>query len=252
VRAFALRKKHETGWVKASLPSSERIARRSPTIIAGGAILLAVALGLVILFREQNKPFGFEAEWMSELVEHRIPALTEVALIFNALGGGIIAILIAPLVIIAGLLVWRRPWAALYFTISVILSAGIVQLLKGLFSRPRPLDILVHPDFGSFPSGHSANAAVVAAVLAIVFRRTWIWAAGAVYAVAMMLSRTYLGAHWISDTVGGFLIGAGVAVIVAAPLALKLRDERERKHPPIWVRAAKPEAKPEPATHVTD
>jgi membrane-associated phospholipid phosphatase len=232
--------------------TSARVARFWPIVSAGFAILLAIALGLVVLFREQNKPFGFEAEWMSEVVEHRIPALTSIALVFNALGGGIIAILIAPLVIIAALLVWRRPWAALYFTISVILSAGIVQLLKGLFSRPRPLDILVHPDFGSFPSGHSANAAVVAAVLAIVFRRTWIWAAGAVYAVAMMLSRTYLGAHWISDTVGGFLIGAGVAVIVAAPLALTLRDERERKHPPIWIRVTKTETKTEATAEVTD
>jgi undecaprenyl-diphosphatase len=53
----------------------------------------------------------------------------------------------------------------------------------------------------------------------------------------MMLSRTYLGAHWISDTVGGMLIGAGVAVILWAPFAFRLYRERRLPHPPIWVKA---------------
>ncbi len=49
---------------------------------------------------------------------------------------------------------------------------------------------------------------------------------GAVYTVGMMLSRTYVGAHWISDTVGGMLVGAGVAVIVWAPFAYLLYREK--------------------------
>lgn len=52
----------------------------------------------------------------------------------------------------------------------------------------------------------------------------------------MMLSRTYLGAHWISDTVGGMLVGVGVAVIIWAPFALALYREHRRPHPPLWVR----------------
>ena len=103
----------------------------------------------------------------------------------------------------------------------------------------RPEDILVTPDFGSFPSGHSSNAALVATALGIIFMRTWVWVAGAVYTVLMMLSRTYLGAHWISDTIGGMLVGAGVAVIVWAPFAEKLYREHRMPHPPIWVDVSK-------------
>jgi membrane-associated phospholipid phosphatase len=211
--------------------TSSRITRYWPIVSAAAALALAVAIGLVVLFREQNKPFGFELEWMSEIVEHRATWLTNVALVFNILGGGIIAILVVPLGTAALLFVTRRRWAALYFLIATVLSAAIVQVLKQLFDRPRPTDILVQPDFGSFPSGHSANAALIAAALAIIFRRGWVWAAGIVYAVAMMLSRTYLGAHWISDTIGGLLIGIGVAFIVAAPFALKLRQERTLLEP---------------------
>jgi len=116
----------------------------------------------------------------------------------------------------------------------------VVKVLKQVIGRPRPQDILVSPDFGSFPSGHSANAAVMAATLGIILWRTWIWAAGAVYTAAMMLSRTYLGAHWISDTIGGLLVGAGVAVIVWAPLALKVHRERAASHPPLWARRLDP------------
>ncbi|CAN5321924.1 hypothetical protein BH11ACT4_BH11ACT4_17400 [soil metagenome] len=217
-----------------------RVSRLWPLVSAGSALLLVAALALVIVYREQDKPFGFEVEWMGELVEHRSAFWTVPALVFNSLGGGIIAVFVIPLSILGGLLLWRRPWAALYYGIAVALCPLIVQLLKRSVGRPRPTDILVTADFGSFPSGHSANAALTAAVLGIVFLRGWVWAVGAIYTVAMMLSRTYLGAHWISDTVGGMLIGAGVAVMIWAPLAAKLYSERHAPHPPPWRRPARP------------
>ncbi len=219
-----------------------RVARLWPLISASTALLAVVALGAVIFYRENNKPFGFELEWMSDIVEHRLPIWTVPALVFNALGGGVIAIFVVPFIIIAGLLLWRRRWAAIYFTIAVIVSPLVVELLKKSFGRPRPTDILVTTDFGSFPSGHSANAALIATVLGIVFARRWIWVVGALYTVAMMLSRTYLGAHWISDTIGGMLVGVAVAVAVWAPFALVLYRERQLPHSPPW--RAKPAGPP--------
>jgi membrane-associated phospholipid phosphatase len=68
-------------------------------------------------------------------------------------------------------------------------------------------------------------------VLCIVFWRAWLWAAASVYTVLMMLSRTYLGVHWLSDTVAGLLLGAAVAVILWAPLAARLRQEPKRRVP---------------------
>ncbi len=210
------------------------VARRWPLVSAGAALGLVVVLAVVIVYREKDKPFGFEIEWMSEIIEHRSALWTTPALIFNFFGGGIFAVAVVPALVIVALLVWRRPWAALYFAIAAASSAAVVQLLKVLIGRPRPLDALVQADFGSFPSGHSANAALIAATMAIIFPRTWVWAAGAVYTVAMMISRTYLGAHWISDTIGGLLVGAGVAVIVWAPFALRLYREKRMPHPPLW------------------
>ena len=49
---------------------------------------------------------------------------------------------------------------------------------------------------------------------------------GAVYTVLMAISRTYLGAHWLSDTIGGLLVGAGVALLLWAVLATPLERER--------------------------
>ena len=213
-----------------------RIARFWPLASAIGALVLTGALAAVVVYREHNKPFGFELEWMEEVIEHRSPFWTVPAMVFNYLGGGITAIAIVPVLVIVALLLWRRRWAALYFAAAALASVAVVQSLKALIGRPRPpeIDMLVHPDFGSFPSGHSANAALIATALGIIFARAWVWAAGAVYTVGMMLSRTYVGAHWISDTVGGMLVGAGVAVIVWAPFAYLLYREKRAQHPPVW------------------
>lgn len=205
----------------------ERLVRRRWPVLSGiAALLLAGLLALVIVYREQDKPFGIELEWMRGLVASRDGVLTGIALAFDHIGGGWIGVVVVPVAIVGALLVARRRWAALYYAIAALASVGVVQLVKQLVGRPRPTDILVASDFGSFPSGHSANAALIAVVLGLVFARGWVWAAGAIYTVAMMLSRTYLGAHWISDTIGGLLIGAGVAVIVWAPLARRIDLER--------------------------
>jgi len=217
-------------------PVQIRIARLWWVVCAAGAILLVVLLAALIFYRGADKPFGFEAEWMTAIVASRAQIFTVPALVFNWVGGGISSIVIVPLIIVAGLLLWRRPWAALYYVCATIASAGVVLIIKNIVGRSRPEDILVTPDFGSFPSAHSANAALTATVLGIVFWRTWVWVAGAIYTLLMMLSRTYLGAHWISDTIGGLLIGVGVAVILWAPFAYRLYREQRQPHPPIWVR----------------
>ena len=206
------------------------------------AVLLVAGLGAIIAYRENNLPFSFDLAFLAEVVEHRSAFWTVPALVMNNIGGGIIGALVVPLAIILLFLLFRMKWAALYFASATIVSAGLVQLLKNLYERPRPQDILVTADLGSFPSGHVANAATMAVVLSLVLRRVWIWAAGVVYTVIMLLSRTYLGAHWLSDTFGGIVLGSAVAVIVWAPLAHRLLTERERRIGPVHPNESGPAA----------
>ena len=198
--------------------------RRRPVIAATLAILLMVALGVALAVRAS--PFEFETEWMEEIIEHRSPFWLVPSLVMNFLGGGWFAIFIVPLGVAAVLFAVRRPRDAVFFLVASALSAGLVQLFKAVFGRARPEDVLVHVDPGSFPSGHVANAATVAVALGLILQRVWVWAAGAVYVVLMALSRTYLGAHWITDTIGGALLGAGVAFGVWALLHAVWRDRR--------------------------
>jgi len=212
------------------LEAAKRVSRRWPLVSASVALLLALSLGAIILIRG-NLPFEGEAEWMEEIIEHRSPVWEVPALAMDFLGGGWFAFALPGAIVIV-LCVLRRFWSALFLGGASIVSALAVQLLKDVFGRPRPLDMLVTADFGSFPSGHSANAATLAVCLGLILWRTWVWIAGACYVLLMMLSRTYLGAHWVTDTVGGLLLGAAIALILWAPLAHKLRLEsshRERR-----------------------
>ena len=220
----------EPGTEPSTDQKTRRVQRFWPLVSAFAVLVVAVLIGALVMLRGAGNPLGFDTEWMDEIVEHRSPVWEIPSLAMNYLGGGVIGVFVVPIAIIVGLCLFRRFWAALYFAAATILSAGLVQLLKGIFGRARPEEILVHADFGSFPSGHVANATTMAVVLAIILRRGWVWIAGVVYVVLMLLSRTYLGAHWLSDTFGGLLLGAGVAVIVWAPIANRLYRENERTH----------------------
>lgn len=202
---------------------ARRVSRRWPLISGGTAVAVALLLGLIVGLR--STPYELDAEWLEELVEHRSWIWDVPALLMNFIGGSWFGVLVVPIGVAVTFLAIRKPWSALYFVLASALSAGLVQLLKSLFDRSRPVEILVAADPGSFPSGHVANAATAIVVLAILLQRVWVWIAGVAYVLLMALSRTYLGAHWLSDTVGGMLVGAAVAVLLWAPLASRLQRE---------------------------
>ena len=208
--------------------AAKRVSHWWLAVSGAVALLLAAGLGALIVYREGNMPFRLDAAWMEEVIEHRLPIWDVPAFVMNWVGGGIFALAVLPILLVITLCVLKRFWGAFFFVIATVASVLVVQLLKGTFQRPRPEDILVMADIGSFPSGHVANAATMSVVIGFLLQRTWVWAAGAAYTVLMMVSRTYLGAHWISDTVGGLIVGSAIAVIAWAPFAHKLHLERRR------------------------
>jgi membrane-associated phospholipid phosphatase len=197
--------------------------------IAAAAGLVAI-LGLGLLVRIDVIADEVDGEWMADVLELRGPFGDAISRGLDFLGGGWFAFWFVPVAVAVLFLIARRPWAAAVFVVTSAVSAGLVQVLKALFGRARPEDILLDLTSGAYPSGHAANAATVAVLLALLVPRWWVALAGAVYVVMMALSRTYLGAHWLTDTVGGAVFGASTALAAWAAFAPLLR--RERRGPP--------------------
>jgi undecaprenyl-diphosphatase len=110
---------------------------------------------------------------------------------------------------------WRRAaiWLLVTLTGAAILSLG----LKSAFHRPRPVPFFGHmPHTYSFPSGHSLFSFCLYGVLAGLLAdraqskllRVLIWVIAAALILTIGLSRIYLGIHYPSDVLAGYLAGA--------------------------------------------
>jgi len=210
--------------------TTEAAALPRVVLLVVGIVLIAgsTALG-VWVYAHGEPPFAMDVWWNTFLAQSASPFLLGVSEVMDWLGGGWIGVFAVPGVVAILLVVARRPWGAVYFVIASLASAVVVQWMKQTVGRARPEDVIVTTDVGSYPSGHVANAATIAVALAIIFPRVWVWIVGAAYVLLMAFSRTYLHAHWLSDTIGGAAIGAGVSFTIAAAFAVALaREPRPR------------------------
>jgi undecaprenyl-diphosphatase len=145
----------------------------------------------------------------------------------TALGGLVLRILFSVAALVAlGFLGLRREAAKL---LGTLISGLLVELaLKALVGRPRP-EIVPHlTEAGgmSFPSGHSFNSALGLIAVALAFatfshRRRVRWTIiGAAVALSLLVAwtRVWLGVHFPSDVLAGWLGGAGWAFLASALL----------------------------------
>lgn len=194
------------------------MTRRSLLITGGAMLSLAIILGLVVVTIPAGASNALDEFWNDAMAQIRQPWMLTFAHVMNRVGGGWIAILVVPLLVLALLVLIGRWRAGVFAALAFGVSAGLTQVLKEIFARARPEDMIVTSDFGSYPSGHTSNAATLAVVLWLAFPRVWMAILGALWVVLMALSRTIRAVHWITDTVGGMLVGAAAALLIAAAL----------------------------------
>jgi len=152
----------------------------------------------------------------------RTPWGDRVMVFATELGDGVVIALLAAAVL--AWLMWRRSWrAARYWVAAIGFGQVAATAVKQVLQRPRPLaDLYDGLSAYAFPSGHATLSMVaygfLAALIAGQFARPRRWM---VYAVATLLisviaaSRLYLGAHWLSDVIGGLSLGLAWVCLLA-------------------------------------
>jgi membrane-associated phospholipid phosphatase len=179
--------------------------------------LCVVLLGILV---EQVKTRGLLIELDRPIehfaVSHRTMGLTDVMRLFTTLGG---TTFLFPLILLSvTYLVFRdRDWRAPVVLASAFATDILLQdVVKKLVDRHRPpLALMIgrYPG-GSFPSGHTTQALVVYGMIALLlirihpkWPRLWTLAPIATLILLIGASRIYLGAHWFTDVIGGFVLG---------------------------------------------
>jgi undecaprenyl-diphosphatase len=151
-------------------------------------------------------------------VRHRESWLTSINKGVTTLGSSGVLIAVVALV---GLAWWlrRRSWRPAAMLGGAYLGAeGLFRLIAVLVGRPRPpLALAVgHFSGSAFPSGHATLGAAVFGMLAALVaaatvtwaRKVAAWAAAVLLAVLVGATRLYLGAHWLTDVLAGWALGA--------------------------------------------
>lgn len=111
------------------------------------------------------------------------------------------------------LLFKRRFNAALCWLGCNFSSIAIASLIRNIIHSARPIGLTLSPTGWSFPSGHSLLSVSIFGFLAVILARelptkyrSYIFTTAVSLILLVVLSRLYLGAHWLTDTLGGVLL----------------------------------------------
>lgn len=176
-----------------------------------GILIPLLIVGVVAEDVLEKARFAFETPLLLWIHSFASPALDQLALTFTTLGG---VSVIAPVsAVILAFLWWKFRPQALFWAFSVAGAAALNLIMKLIFSRTRPelWPRLVHESDASFPSGHSMySMAFVVALILMLWNTPFRWLTlvlGVLFTLAVGLSRLYLGVHYPTDVLCGWLSG---------------------------------------------
>lgn len=186
-----------------------------------GAICTAAFIALAIL-TTANKTLAVDDAVLEQLYSLRNSTATAFFRTITHFGAPEASLIAATA--LSAWLIWRRNatngMLALLFVYGSNLLAGITKVL---FNRIRP-DIwtpLIQEVTFAFPSGHATASAILALLITFLFRgsrwRRLIICGAILYVLIVGVSRLYLGVHYATDVLGGWLLaGAWYSLVLAA------------------------------------
>lgn len=164
------------------------------------------------------------------------PTLTSVMQAASFLGSTLFLVLLGT-ALVAGFLIYKHRRRAIIFTITTLGASILIWTLKHIYRRPRPEAFFntILPSSDSFPSGHSLGSfCFYGALAAIIINRTeslklqiLVFISAAALILLIGISRVYLGVHYPSDVIAGFVIG--FIWVTTAAIGDKLLRTREAK-----------------------
>lgn len=215
---------------------------RLPLLIGTAAIalLFAAQAGVVDTVADATGAGVADRVVWAWFVAHRTPALDQVMITVSTVGD---TVGMAVLALVGAAILWRlrqRAEAAVVL-VAAIGSSLLITGFKNLYGRARPplAQRLTVETNAALPSGHSLGSMVVlgvlAAVVVLLVRRSGLRVlavlAAAAGIVAIGTSRLYLGVHWMTDVLTGWLLGGAWLAVCVTALVL-LRHRRSAAAPP--------------------
>lgn len=149
--------------------------------------------------------------------------------------GGVLGVSVISAIAVSILIYTHKKPRALMLAICVAGAAGINLVLKAMFERTRPdlWETLIIEHGFSFPSGHAmASAALGMALVVVAWEsrwRRWVLAASISYILFVGFSRLYLGVHYPTDVIAGWMVSGAWVMAVTLLLRSRLGNRVLRK-----------------------
>lgn len=176
--------------------------------------------------------YGFDSSILLWINQHASPAIDAFFVAVTQLGG-VIFVTTAALAMVGYFIYKKKYRNALFVAVSIGGVALLNVILKSFFDRARPdlWEWIIQETSLSFPSGHAtASMTVAVCIVILVWNTKWrIWALWTLsfYVLVIGLSRLYLGVHYPTDILGGWLLGIAWTALIALLLKKSRRFSRK-------------------------